>query len=148
MHWDRWFFVVAQGLTFLETGNSNLLDNAIAMRKERISLSIAPQLLSKFAKTFGREAHTCMKEIEAGLFRTQEAPFELPKARIVEEAVGSRDGLLRTRTIIHPPSCVSSEEEKVAFMLSEAEIFLSLKLRLESNVISQEDPCMIVGLAE
>ena len=89
-----------------------------------------------------------MKEIEAGLFRTQEAPFELPKARIVEEAVGSRDGLLRTRTIIHPPSCVSSEEEKVAFMLSEAEIFLSLKLRLESNVISQEDPCMIFGLAE
>ena len=137
--------MAGKGLTFLETDNKNLLDNAIAMSKEQIHISMAPQVLSKVSATTGKEAHMCMKEIEAGLLREHEVPRELPQATIVEEAVGSRDGLLRTRTIIHPSLGVLSEADRVVKMLADAEIFLSIKLRLEANVITRDDPCMIFG---
>jgi hypothetical protein len=62
-HWDRWSFVVAQGLTFLETDNRNLVVNAIAMGMEHISLSMAPQLLSKVTQTTGRLARKKLKQV-------------------------------------------------------------------------------------
>ena len=62
-HWDRWSLVVAQGLTFLETDNRNLVVNAIAMGMEHISLSMAPQLLSKVTQTTGRLARKKSKQV-------------------------------------------------------------------------------------
>ena len=139
--------MAGQGLTFLESDNKNLLDNAISMSREQIHISMAPQMLSKVSLTTGREAHMCMREIEANLSRGEEVPREPPQPTIAEEDVGSRDGLLRTRSIIHAPPGDLSEKDKVDNMLAEVEIYLSIKLRLEANVITQEDPCMVIGEA-
>ena len=66
----------------------------------------------------------------------------------MEDAAGSSDGLVRTRTIIVTPPKEVSAEVRADFMMNTAEIYLSLKMRLDAKTLTAEEPCMIFGLVE
>ena len=146
--WDRWFFVGGQGLTFKDTGNSRLLLNAISMSRETITQTVDPQLLYRASQVTGREAHACMRRTERSIVREKVVPLDIQQTYTVEEAAGSSEGLERTRTIIVTPPKEALAEVRADIMLNTAEIFLSLKMRLDARILTLEVPCMIFGPGE
>ena len=133
--WDRWFFVGRQGLTFKDTGNSRLLSNAISMSRETISQTVNHQLLNRASQVTGSEAHACMMRTERSIVREKVVPLDIQQTYTVEEAAGSSEGLVRTRTIIVTPPKEALAEVRSDIMLNTAEIFLSLKMRLDARIL-------------
>ena len=81
-----------------------------------------------------------MRRIEKSAVREKEVPLDIQQTHTVEDAAGSADGLVRTRTIIVTPPKEVSADARADFMMNTAEIHLSLKMRLDASPSLRRNP--------